>query len=283
MKKFFSIVLLLALSFTLVSCGGSGEETPASDMEAIKQRGVLRVGMECDYAPFNWMVTEPTETSAPIQSGGYADGYDVYFAQMVADALGVELEVVKLEWTGLTLALEAGTIDLIIAGMSPTEERRATVDFSDAYYNGEKVMIVRKDSEYASATRLEHFSGASVTAQLNNVFYNELIDQIPGVIKAQAYENTPLMIVAVNSGVVDGFIDDLDVAKAVCEVNPELTYVRFEEGYGFVLADEDSTNAIGCRKGSDMVQFVNELLAGVSKQEREALMDKARTEQPLSE
>lgn len=284
MKKVLSVVLMLVLCLSLVSCGGNGgSDVPASDKQAIIDSGVLRVGMECDYAPFNWMVTEPTETSAPIQSGGYADGYDVYFAQMIADELGVELEVVKLEWTGLTLALEAGTIDLIIAGMSPTPERKATVDFSDAYYNGEKVMIVRKDSEWASATRLEHFSGASVTAQLNNVFYNELIDQIPGVIKAQAYENTPLMIVAVNSGVVDGFIDDLDVAKAVCEVNTELTYVRFEEGYGFVLADEDSTNAVGCRKGSDMVQFVNDILAGVSKEEREALMDKARTEQPLAE
>lgn len=280
MKKLVGILLVGLLLCGLTACGGGAE---ASDLETIKKSGVLRVGMECDYPPFNWMVTEPTETSAPIQSGGYADGYDVYFATRIADALGVELEVVRLEWSGLTLALESGTIDLIIAGMSPTAERKITVDFSNAYYNGEKVMIVRGDSAYAGASRLEHFSGATITAQLNNVFYNVLIDQIPGVVKAQAYENTPLMVVAVSNGVVDGFIDDLDVAKAVCSANPELSYVRFEEGYGFELPEEDSTNAIGCRKGSDMVAFINELLEDVSREERETLMDKARTEQPLSE
>ena len=98
MKKLIGLFLLAAMMLSLVSCGGnSGSGAKVADIDKIKKEGVIRIGMECDYAPFNWMVTNPTETSEKIQSGGYADGYDVYFSRLVADALGVEVEVVKLQ------------------------------------------------------------------------------------------------------------------------------------------------------------------------------------------
>ena len=283
MKRLFACLLLLALVFSLTACGKK-EESPAdtgdSDMATIKASGKLRVGMECDYAPFNWMVTEPTDTSEKIQGGGYADGYDVYFSRMIAEALGVEVEVVKLEWSGLTLALQSGTIDLIIAGMSPTEERKQTVDFTKAYYTGKKVIVVRKDSQFVNAKSLEEFNGATLSAQLNSLHY-DLIDQVPGAVKGMPYENSPAKILAVQTGVLDGFIEDIDVAKAVVESNPDLTYVVFDEGKGFVVEESKITNAIGCRKGSDMVEFINGILDTVSAEERDALMEKARTTQPV--
>ena len=281
MKKFIALMMLLLIAFSLASCGKKQEdETPASDMETIKASGKLRVGMECDYAPFNWMVTNPTDTSEKIQSGGYADGYDIYFSRMIAEALGVEVEVVKLEWNGLTLALEAGTIDLIIAGMSPTEERKQTVDFTDAYYRGKKVIVVRNDSRFLGAKSLDELDGITLSAQLNSLHY-DLIDQVPGAVKGMPYENSPAKILAVQSGVLDGFVEDIDVAKAVVETNPDLTYITFEDGKGFNVDETKITNAIGCRKGSDMVEFINAILAKVSTEEREALMDKARRSQPV--
>ena len=281
MKKLIALLLILMLAFSLAACGKKQEEeTLMTDMETIKASGKLRVGMECDYAPFNWMVTNPTDTSEKIQSGGYADGYDVYFSRMIADELGIDVEVVKLEWNGLTLALEAGTIDLIIAGMSPTEERKQTVDFTDAYYRGKKVIVVRKDSKYLGAKSLEDLDGITLSAQLNSLHY-DLIDQVPGAVKGMPYENSPAKILAVQSGVLDGFVEDIDVAKAVCETNDDLTYITFEEGKGFSVDETKLTNAIGCRKGSDMVAFINGILAKVSVEEREALMDKARRSQPV--
>ena len=260
MKKFIALMMLLLIAFSLASCGKKQEdETPASDMETIKASGKLRVGMECDYAPFNWMVTNPTDTSEKIQSGGYADGYDIYFSRMIAEALGVEVEVVKLEWNGLTLALEAGTIDLIIAGMSPTEERKQTVDFTDAYYRGKKVIVVRNDSRFLGAKSLDELDGITLSAQLNSLHY-DLIDQVPGAVKGMPYENSPAKILAVQSGVLDGFVEDIDVAKAVVETNPDLTYITFEDGKGFNVDETKITNAIGCRKGSDMVEFINAIL-----------------------
>ncbi|MBP0968578.1 MAG: transporter substrate-binding domain-containing protein [Oscillospiraceae bacterium] len=280
MKKIISIIAILSLALCLVSCGKKEEEN--SDIAAVKKAGVVRVGMECDYAPFNWMVTDPTDTSEKIQSGGYADGYDVYFSRMVAEALGVKVEVVKLEWEGLTLALEAGTIDLIIAGMSPTPERKVTVDFTDPYYVGEKCIIVRKDSKYVNAKSLEDFSGALITHQHNNAF-GELIDQIPGVTNDDRYSDTPRMVVAVESGEVDGFVDEVSVGMSVANSNPDLTYVVFEQGKGFVVDESDSVNAIGCRKGSDLVDFINDVLAKVSEDERLKLMEKAVINQPNNE
>ena len=106
----------------------------------------FRVGMECAYAPFNWQQTEADENSVPIDGGvGYAGGYDVEIARRIADGLGRELVIVKLEWDGLIPALQSNMIDAVIAGMSPTAERKMTVSFSDSYYTSNLVVVVRKD------------------------------------------------------------------------------------------------------------------------------------------
>ena len=111
--------------------------------------GTFRVGMECAYAPFNWQQTEADENSVPIDGGvGYAGGYDVEIARRIADGLGRELVIVKLEWDGLIPALQSNMIDAVIAGMSPTAERKMTVSFSDSYYTSNLVVVVRKDGAY---------------------------------------------------------------------------------------------------------------------------------------
>ncbi len=113
----------------------------------------------------------------------YAGGYDVEIAKKIAEGLGKELVIVKTEWDGLVPALNSGKIDAIIAGMSPTEERKETIDFSDNYYKSDLVMVVKKGGKYEEATSIQDFKGAKVTAQLNTFHYS-VIDQIKGVSKA---------------------------------------------------------------------------------------------------
>ncbi|MFL3952443.1 transporter substrate-binding domain-containing protein, partial [Pseudomonas aeruginosa] len=79
-------------------------------------------------------------------------------------------------------ALQSGKIDAIIAGMSPTAERRKEIDFTDPYYESQLVVVVQKDSKYAKAKSLADLSGAKITAQLNTFHYT-VIDQIPDVQK----------------------------------------------------------------------------------------------------
>lgn len=93
--------------------------------------------------------------------------------------------MVKTAWTGLIPALTSGKIDMIIAGMSPTAERRQEIDFSDRYYRSEPVMVVSSDGDYAKAKSVKDFKDAKITGQQGVYLYN-LIDQIPNVNKQTA-------------------------------------------------------------------------------------------------
>ena len=250
---------------------------------SVMAEGTFRVGMECNYAPYNWTQADPGEYAVAIEGGGgYADGYDVQIAKKIAEGLGKELVIVKTEWDGLPMGVMTGAFDAIIAGMSPTAERKVTLDFTDAYYNSQLVVVVRKDGAYAGATSLADLSGASITGQLNTFHYG-LIDQIPGVNKAMAMETFPAMIVALKAGAVDGYIAEGPGAMADTMANPELTYLSFDEGEGFTVAEGETTIAVGLAKGSPLMDSINEILAGISEEERKQIMEETIARQPLNQ
>ena len=133
---------------TLAS-GGEVTEFAVSCPAPETTNGVLRVGMECAYEPYNWTDMDGSSLGAvPISGEGkeglYANGYDVQIAQYIANKLGMKLEIYSIEWNSLLPALESGTIDAIAAGMSPTAERAAEIDFSDTYYESNLVVIISK-------------------------------------------------------------------------------------------------------------------------------------------
>lgn len=242
----------------------------------------LRVGMECGYAPFNWTQTEASETAVALPDGSYADGYDVRIARHIADALGMELEIVKTEWDGLIMSVQSGAIDCIIAGMSPTQERLMTIDFSDPYYESDLVIVVRKDGGYADATSLADFAGATIVGQLNT-FHDTVIDQIPDVKHATPMDTFPTMIVAVSAGSVDGYVSERPGAESAVATNPDLTFVAFEAGNGFAADPADTTIAIGVKKGSELLSQINEALAAISEEERVQIMSDALAAQPSAQ
>ena len=278
MKKFASVllILMLAMSLFLLAACGTTDDNGGGNGESNE----FRVGMECNYAPFNWTQTDDSNGAVPIQGGGYAGGYDVEIAKLIAEGLGKELVIVKTEWDGPTPALTSGKIDAIIAGMSPTAERKETIDFSDNYYNSELVVVVKKDSELANAKTLNDFAGAKVTAQLNTFHYT-VIEQMEGVEQQAAMETFPAMIVALSSGKIDGYISERPGAVSAVASNPELTFIEFEEGKGFIASEEDTAIAVGLVKGTDATQ-INEILNGITKEQREELMNTAVKNQPLN-
>ena len=241
--------------------------------------GQFRVGMECDYPPFNWTQVDASDTTVPIDGGmGFAVGYDVEIAKKIAEGLDKELVVVKIEWDGLIPALNSGMIDAVIAGMSPTAERKITVDFTDAYYNSDLVVVVRKDSDYANAATLADLSGAKITGQ-QNTFHYTVIDQIEGVSKQEAMPTFPAMIVALTSGAIDGYISERPGAVSACAANDGLTFVT----PGFVASEEDTSIAVAIKQGNaDLVAAINEILAGIDTDTRNQLMDSAVLNQPIS-
>lgn len=268
MKKLLALVLVALVSLAAVSA---------------LAEGTFRVGMECNYAPFNWTQADPSDDAVAIEGGGgYADGYDVQIAKLLAQGLGKELVIVKTEWDGLPMGVTSGMFDAIIAGMSPTEERKATLDFSDAYYTSDLVVVVRKDSPFAAAKTLDELTGANITGQLNTFHYS-VVDQIPGVNKLTAMETFPAMIVALQSGAIDGYVAERPGAEADTKANPDLSYVLFNEGKGFTASEADVSIAVGLQKGSPLLADINTILAGIDHETRVQMMLDATDRQPLNQ
>lgn len=280
MKKI--VALLLAVMFVTLAFASCSKMDASKDLDNIKKSGVLKVGMECNYPPFNWTQPEASETSVPLDGGGHADGYDVQVAKKLAEHLGVELKVVKLEWEGLVPALESGKIDCIIAGMSPTAERKLKIDFTESYYVSNFVAVVRKDSSYAEATAIADFSGAKLSAQLDSTMY-KVIPQIKGVIRETAMKSHPQLTTALIAGKLDAYITELPNAMSAVAANDELKYIIFEEGKGFTLSEADGVVSVGLRKGSTLCDKMNEFLNTFSDVDRTNLMTWAVEHQPLSE
>lgn len=242
----------------------------------------LIVGLECNYAPFNWTQVAASETAVAISGGGgYCDGYDIAIATIIADAMERDLVIKKTGWSALEsgIALNSGDIDLVIAGMTDTAERRTNLDFSEYYYSSDLVLIVRKDSVFASATTLSDFTGAKVVAQKGTI-HDDVVDQIPSVNHQTPLESFPVLYEAVKSKAADAAVSERPVAIAAIGANPDLMIVSFAAGAGFDVAAEDVTVSIAMKQGSDLMDAVNAALANISNEEREQLMANAVARQP---
>lgn len=262
---------LLFGTLMLAGCGLSGQGQSAT--------GKLVVGMECNYAPFNWTQVESSDTAVSLGGAGYADGYDVVMASHLAQQLGLELEIKKIEWTGLEPALSSGEIDVIIAGMTDTPKRRENADFTAPYYQSEMVCIVRRDDPLATATSIAAFSGKRVLGQLNTL-YDEIINQIEGVIHVTPQQTYPLMVVALQQREVDALTAELPVATGVVASNPDLAIVRFAEGQGFMA---DTSVSIAVKKGNtQLLDQLEAALAAIPEAQRLEWMTAAVSRQPAN-
>lgn len=260
--------LLLTLSIFLTTClTGCGETT----IQPASREDQFVVGMECAYAPFNWTESSQTAYNHPIEGTSlYCDGYDVSMAKAVAASLGKVLVVKAIEWDGLIPALESEQIDAIIAGMSPTEERKLSVDFTEAYYKSTHVLVMNKDSQYVNGKTLNDFSGAKIVGQ-KETLYDSLIDQLVGASHETPLDDVPTIITAITSGRADITILEEPVAIGVIASNPNLTYVKLESGFN--VTDEDVCVSIALKKGqTELVTQINGILSSITQDVREKLM-----------
>ncbi|WIV11212.1 transporter substrate-binding domain-containing protein [Proteiniborus sp. MB09-C3] len=278
MKRILSFVAIFLSAVILLTGCGSGNNSGDANVPSETGEETFRVGLEAGYAPFNWTQMDASNGGVKIDGNSeYAGGYDVEIAKKIAEGLGRKLVIVKTEWGGLLPALTSGKIDAIIAGMSPTAERAESIDFSDNYYKSDLVMVVKKGSKYEEATSIQDFKGAKVTAQLNTFHYT-VIDQIQGVIKETAMDDFPAMRVALESGIIDGYVSERPEGISATAANENFTFVEFEDG--FVTSDEDTAIAVGVVKGSKLTEKINEILSDISEEERQSIMDNAIKNQP---
>lgn len=247
-----------------------------------KDDSKLYVGMECGYAPFNYTQTDASNGAVKISNAdGYANGYDVMIAKKIAEALGKELVIVKYKFEALIPAVNAKSLDMIIAGMSPTADRKEAIDFSDAYYTSQLVIVVRKaeyKGKYANATKLADFKGAEIAAQIGT-FHNDALQAQAskyGIVPQTPMSDFPALINALKTGAIDGYVAEEPGAKADCAANEELTYIPLKNNdTGFSASPEDVQIAIGLIKNSSIKDQINAALKKISAEERVKMMGDA--------
>jgi len=182
--------------------------------------GVLKVAMECAYDPFNWTQNNADNGAVPINNivGKYANGYDVQIAAQVAAYLNMKLEIYQYEWDALIPAVQSGCVDVIIAGMSPTEERKEEIDFTVPYYQSNLVIITREGSTIATATTLANIdkAGIKIAAQSGTFLLDALKEQTSNLTVVNSYYDLSDMNDALKRGLIDGYIAEELTALYYC-------------------------------------------------------------------
>ena len=300
MKRLMGLALAGACALSLTACGSSNSASKTADAAAdgsagaeaaatsadVAEAGVLKVGMECNYAPYNWTQADDSNGAVPIAgSSDYAYGYDVMMAKYLAEQLGYEVEVNKIEWDGLPPAVQAGTVDCVIAGQSITAERLETVDFTSPYYYASIVALVKADGPYANAKGMSELAGCNATSQMNTVWYDKCLDQIPDVNKQTAKKTATDMTVALLAGECDVVVTDAPTAMGAVAANPELVMLDFTgSDDNFEASEEDINIGISVKKGNTaLLDELNEALSNLSEEDFNEWMQEAIEVQPLSQ
>ena len=275
-----ALVMLVALGAVAMAEDNAVTLTEEDVASLAYLNGQLRVGMECAYAPNNWQESEASETNVPIENvpGAYAEGYDVQIARIIADQLGLELVVVKMDWDGLIEALNQGQIDAIIAGMADTESRKEAINFTSPYHETVYALMVNAGTQYENATSLADFNGASVLGQKDTAL-DWTIDQIEGVNHLTAVASVPDMIARLQQGTCVAIVINLENAPGYLASNPNFVVISFPEGEGLDPGFKGA--CVGLRKSDyALLGLADAVLATIDQEQRDELWDTALNNQP---
>lgn len=262
----------------------SSEFTNSSVEAAKKDSGVLKIGMEANYPPYNWTQTTNANGAIPIEgSKTYANGYDVKIAKILGKKMHRKVVAVKTEWDGLLPSLTSGKTDMIIAGMSPTAERRKEINFTKPYRKGTFVVITKNNSKYANAKKLTDFKGAKLTAQQGTFHYN-LIKELKGAKREPAMRDFSAMRQSLISGTIDGYVAEDTEATSFKLVDPDIKAIPISKMAGFHVSEEESVTSIGIAKTQPgLLKEANKILATIPASERTKLMTEAVKQQPKAD
>ncbi len=306
MKKILALTLALVLALSLCACGGTSTDTTTTDdsnsdaaatdttdtaaVPSGVEDGVLTIGMECAYAPYNWTQADDSNGAVPIKdSNEYANGYDIMIAKKICEANGWELEVVRSDWDSLVPGVQSGTLDAAIAGQSMTAERSKQVDFAGPYFYATMVCVTKADSKFADAKSIADLAGGTCTAQIATIWYDQCLPQIEGAQIQTAAETAPAMLMALETDTVDFICTDMPTAMGALAAYPDMKILDFSGTDGdFQFSDEvraENVNiGISVMKGNTVLKdAMDKVLSTMTADDFNQMMDEAIAIQPLSE
>ncbi len=253
MKKIIAFLAVLVLATSVFAAG----QADVSAMEKIKANGKIILGTSADYPPY--------EFHALIDGKDTIVGFDISIAQEIAKDLGVQLEIKDMNFDGLLAALVSGNVDFVISGMTPTEERKQNVDFSDIYYEAVHGAVIRKADVAKYGSNPASLKDVMIGAQKGAIQVGIAKEQIKGVTGAALDNNHPQikelgtlpdLIMEVKNNKIEAVIAELPVAKAYVAANPDLVLADF------TFQDTEGGSAIALKKGNaDLVAAINATIA----------------------
>jgi len=256
LSKITAILLTVFFTLGLAACGKSAESTGAAASKAetkvdkIKKAGKIVLGTSGDYPPY--------EFHKSVDGKDTIVGFDVEIAKEIAKDLGVKLEVKEMDFKGLLGALQSGNVDFVLAGMTPTEERKQSVDFSNVYYTAvQKVVVRTEDNDKIKA--VSDLKGKAVGVQKGAIQETIAKEQMPDS-EAKALGKVSDIALALKTKKIDAAIIEGPVATSYVNANSDLKISDI------VLKTEDAGSAVAVNKGNkELIDEVNKTLDRLTK------------------
>lgn len=263
MKKILSVLLAAGMVFSVTACGASSESTASTETGTAEAASAETASAETTSGEFttvtDGVLTMSTNAAFPpyemTNDSGDFEGIDVEIAGAIADKLGLELQIDDMDFDAALLAVQQGKSDMVMAGVTVTDERKAVMNFTDSYANGIQSVIVPEDSDIASIDDME---GKLIGTQAGTTGYIYCSDTPEnggfGEDNVIAYDNGITAVQALMNGQVDCVVIDNAPAQEFVKANPGLKILDTE------YANEDY--AIGVNKdNAALLDAINGALA----------------------
>lgn len=265
-KKLISMILMATMALSLAACGSSsadnagqtaetttqtnaseGEEKKAADIPTVSA-GKLTVATSPDFAPYEFYAVD--ESGTPQLAG-----FDIALAQYIADYIGLELEVVPVDFDGVLMELQTKAVDLGVAGLSPDPKRESIMDFSDIYYEGGQSFVCTQANKDKFASLADvNVAGLEIGAQTGSIQVDLAQTNSPDTDIIQLTKVTDI-VAELLAGKLDGAYIETAVAESYAKNYPDLCVVLD------VPYDGAEGSAIGVSKGNDALKAaVNEAI-----------------------
>ncbi|CCY48008.1 MULTISPECIES: transporter substrate-binding domain-containing protein [Peptostreptococcus] len=251
LKKLAALGLVAVMALGMVACGkkDAGANSSQTALAKIQANKKLVLGTSPDYPPFEFLVSEGGK--------GNVVGADIELAKKLAEKMGVELEIKTIDFDALIPALQSGKVDVVITGMSPTEERKKNIDFSDIYFQGKNGVIVKKGDAGKYKTE-DDLKKAKLGVQKGSTQETYIKDTL----KVTGYKGltaVPDLVMDLKNGNVDAIV----LNDKVAGINAtKYDGVEIVKDIKMTSAGEEEAMAIAVKKGDnkDLIELMNKVI-----------------------
>lgn len=249
LKKLMALGLVAVMSLGMVGCNGGGDsdnEAKKDTLAKIEERGTLIVGTSPDYPPFEFMVSEDGKSKIA--------GVDISMSEMIAEDLGVKLEVKPMNFDALIPAVQAGTVDMVVAGLSPNPEREKAVDFSDVYFKGVN-SVITLDGDQINITSEDDLKKAKIGVQKGSTQEVYVTENLKAT-NTKSLVAIPDLVMDLKNGNIDAIVLNSKVAK----INEgKYDGLKVVENLELTGGGDEEAMAIAFKKGEnkELVEKIN--------------------------